>query len=289
MELRVSNATRETRVAIDKDFRSSGVVEELERSAAEALEEQVAERTAKLQETIADLEAFSYSVSHDLRTHVGTLRGLALLLQRDSAGQINDKGKRYLDGIIATAGRMDRFIEDILILSRVARDDSNLQPLDVERIVRSVIGSSPAFQPPRAEIQLRAPLPLVLGHETALTQCISNLLSNAVKFVAPGTLPRIRVWVERRPEYVRLWFCDNGIGIAPRDHTQLFGAFQRLDSSYEGTGLGLAIVKRAAERMGGCVGVESELGKGSRFWVHLKSADQVVPQPACGILWKMGQ
>lgn len=289
MELRVSNATCEARVAIDKEFHFRGAIGDLEPSVAETLEEQVAERTAKLQETIADLEAFSYSVSHDLRAHVGTLRGLALLLRRDSAGQMNDKGRRYLESIIATAGRMDRFIQDILMLSRVARDDLDLQSLDVERIVSSVIGSSTAFQPPRAEIEIRAPLPSVLGHETALTQCLSNLLSNAVKFIAPGTLPRVRVWAERRGESVRLWFCDNGIGIAPRNHAQLFDAFQRLDSTYEGTGLGLAIVKRAAERMEGTVGVESELGKGSRFWVQLKSAEPVLPAPPGGILWKMGQ
>jgi signal transduction histidine kinase len=111
----------------------------------------------------------------------------------------------------------------------------------------------------------------VLGNETALTQCLSNLLGNAVKFVVHGTVPRVQIWAEERGRHVRLWFGDNGIGIAPKQHERLFNSFHRLNSDYEGTGIGLAIVKKAAERMGGCVGVESDLGKGSRFWVQLKS------------------
>jgi len=103
---------------------------------------------------------------------------------------------------------------------------------------------------------------------------LTNLLSNALKFVPPGVQPRVQVWTETLPQYVRLWVEDNGIGIASENMDRIFGIFQRLHprDQYPGTGMGLAIVKRAAERMGGRAGVESVPGRGSRFWVDLKPA-----------------
>ena len=125
---------------------------------------------------------------------------------------------------------------------------------------------------------MEEPLPWVLGNEAALTQCCSNLLSNAVKFVAPGVSPRVRVWGESlpgcagAPDRVRVWFADNGIGIAPELHGHVFKLFHRLESDYDGTGVGLAVVRKAVEKMGGKVGFESEAGKGSRFWLELAAA-----------------
>jgi len=114
----------------------------------------------------------------------------------------------------------------------------------------------------------------VRGREVRVTQCISNLLGNAVKFVRPGEQPQVRVWTEHRYQFVRLWVEDDGIGIAPEDCDRIFQIFSRVhhESAYEGTGIGLSIVKKAIERMGGRVGVESELGKGSRFWMELPKA-----------------
>ena len=101
-----------------------------------------------------------------------------------------------------------------------------------------------------------------------------NLVANAVKFVSPGVAPKVNIWTERRGDFVRVWFEDNGIGIAPDDHQRVFGLFERMYSSekYPGTGIGLAIVKKGIERLGGEVGVESELGQGSRFWFELPAA-----------------
>jgi signal transduction histidine kinase len=126
----------------------------------------------------------------------------------------------------------------------------------------------------------------MLGNEAALTQCFSNLLGNALKFVAPGTRPQVRVWAERVggpkaetqdsqpaiPSTVRLSFADNGIGIPKDAHERIFKMFQRLDKSYDGTGVGLTVVRKAVEKMGGKVGLESEPGRGSRFWIELKTA-----------------
>ena len=115
-----------------------------------------------------------------------------------------------------------------------------------------------------------------MGHGASLTQCISNLLENAVKFVAPGVKPQLRVYAEPVDHKMRLWFEDNGIGIDKAGQTKLFEMFQRVHGNhqYEGTGIGLAIVRKAVDRMNGEVGVESEVGKGSRFWLQLRKADE---------------
>jgi signal transduction histidine kinase len=129
----------------------------------------------------------------------------------------------------------------------------------------------PEFQEPRAGIRIDGPLKTVRGHEAYLTQCVTNLLDNAVKFVPAGRKPAVRIWSESIDGQVRLWIEDNGIGIAKEAQERVFGIFQRVhaESTYPGTGIGLAIVRRAVERMGGAVGVESEPGHGSRFWVRL--------------------
>ena len=117
-------------------------------------------------------------------------------------------------------------------------------------------------------------LPKVLGAEASLAQCISNLLINAVKFVAPQTRPCVKIRAETIGEDIRLWVEDNGIGIAPKDHARIFKMFEQVDhsSAYEGLGMGLAIVRKAVDRMGGQFGVESEAGRGSKFWIQLKGA-----------------
>jgi signal transduction histidine kinase len=123
-----------------------------------------------------------------------------------------------------------------------------------------------------ADVQVAEPLPRVRASRPALTQTLSNLLGNAVKFVAPGTTPRVRVHGEAKGPRVRIWVEDNGIGIAPGNLEKIWGMLERLNPSYEGTGVGLSIVRKAVERMGGSTGVESELGKGSRFWIELPRA-----------------
>ena len=105
-------------------------------------------------------------------------------------------------------------------------------------------------------------------------QCISNLLCNAIKFVPVGRIPRVKVWTEPSNGHVRLWVQDNGIGILPNDQGRIFDIFSRVKTkgTYEGNGIGLNMVKKAVEKMGGRVGVESEPGRGSRFWIELESA-----------------
>lgn len=238
-----------------------------------SLEKTVEERTARLRETVHELEAFSYSVAHDLRAPLRAMNSYAQLLRDDYAGCLDDTGRDYLRHISSSAERLDTLIQDVLNYTRIVRAPAELQPIDLDRLVRDIIHSYPDFQPPRAEIEIDGTLPRVLGHEGFLTQCISNLLGNAVKFVKPGQKPHVRIWahLKRGGEIVRLWFEDNGIGIAPENHERVFRMFERIHSTdqYEGTGIGLSIVKKAVERMGGKIGFESELGKGSDFWIEL--------------------
>jgi signal transduction histidine kinase len=140
-------------------------------------------------------------------------------------------------------------------------------------LINEIVTTYPDLQPARCDIQVVGSLPRVQANAAALTQVISNLLDNAVKFAKPGAFPRVRIRAEELDGWVRLWFEDEGIGIDGRAHKRIFGIFESLHphGAYEGTGIGLAIVRRAVERMAGKVGVQSEPGKGSRFWVELKA------------------
>jgi len=234
--------------------------------------ERTIERTAKLYEMIGELEAFSYSVAHDLRAPLRAIHGYAEVLREECEDRVSAGATRILELMMGAAHSMDCLIQDVLALSRLTRADLKLEPLNLQQLLQGILDSCAAFQAPMAEIHAQPPFPAITGNPIALTQCVSNLLSNAVKFVAPGVVPRVDIWAEQKDGVVRLWFADNGIGIAEQHQPKIFGMFQRVSGKYEGTGLGLAIVSRAVLRMGGRVGVESELGKGSRFWLELPAS-----------------
>jgi PAS domain S-box-containing protein len=236
------------------------------------LEQTVAERTEVLRTTVAELEAFSYSIVHDMRAPLRAMQSFAKILADDCAPQVGPEGKDYIRRIITSADRMDKLIQDVLSYSQVARKELRIERVDVEKLLRGMLESYPLFQPPNAEVQVEGRLPEVMANEAALTQCFSNLIGNAVKFVRPGRAPRVRVWAESKDDRVRLLVQDNGIGIAKDAQQRIFGIFQRLSKQYEGTGIGLAIVRKAVERMGGQAGLRSEPGQGSTFWVELRQA-----------------
>ena len=266
---------------------------------ARELERQVAERTAELRELVQELESFSYSVSHDLRSPLRAMIGFGLMALEKGGDRLDAETQEYLERIVSAAQRADRLVRDVLSYSRVSRANFQLAPVDLEKLLREVIAQNEQFQAPQVEIEWQAPLLKVMAHEPSLAQCVTNLLANAVKFVLPATTPRIKIWTEAvpakgggdvsspasagkggitgdetSPPLVRIWFEDNGIGIDPANQGRIFSIFERVHSveQYEGTGVGLAIVRKNVERMGGSVGVESEPGIGSRFWIHLKAA-----------------
>ena len=245
------------------------------RDHAEKLEETVANRTAELREANAELEAFGYSLSHDMRGPLRAILSFTQFVMEDGSPGLSPTARSYLEKVSSAAHRLDRLILDVLDFSRLTRTQANLGPVDLEKLVRDIIHERPELQPPAAEVRIEGPLPAVRGDEASLTQCLTNLLGNAVKFVPRGATPQVRVYCEPKGDQVRLWVEDNGIGIEQQAQSRVFDLFQRgrQSNEYEGTGLGLAIVRKAAGRMGGTVGVDSELGKGSRFWLQLTRAE----------------
>lgn len=241
---------------------------------ATLLEQKVQERTQSLRDAIAQMEEFSYTVSHDLRAPLRAMNTYAQALVEDFGPQLDATARHYLERIQRSSQRMEKLTHDVLTYSRLARSEINLAPVDVDALLRDMLYQYAEFQPPHADIKMKRPLHDVLGHEVSLGQCVANLLTNAVKFVAPGVQPRIRIHTELAGGAVRLWIADNGIGIDPQYQSRLFQVFERLHDRqhYEGTGIGLAIVRKAVDKMGGRCGVESDGTHGSRFWIELPPA-----------------
>lgn len=239
------------------------------------LEKRVEERTAQLQETNSQLESFIYSVAHDLRTPLRSIRGFAEILEEDCGPKIDEQGRKHINRIIRASGEMDDLIKDLLEYSRVSRDRVELAPVQLDELFSELrLQLESEIQEKNASVSIQPHLPTVLAHEPTLRQTFANLLSNALKFVKPGEKPDVRIYSEVIGENrVRVWVEDKGVGIEPEHHDRIFGVFERLNpETYGGTGIGLAIVRRAIERMGGRVGVQSELEQGSRFYVELRKA-----------------
>ena len=226
----------------------------------------------ELLEKNGQLEAFSYSISHDMRAPLRHMKSFADVVLEDCADKIDPRSKSYLERIVSSADQLDRLIDDVLAYSRISSEQTKPAAFDLDKMTREMIAAYPHLR--EADIEIVASSAQVRGYKVALGQCISNLLGNAIKFVPKNIVPQIKVWTESANGRVRLWVQDNGIGISPKDQKIIFDVFTRLHSNkvYEGTGLGLSMVKKAVEKMGGRVGVESELGHGSRFWIELESA-----------------
>jgi len=236
------------------------------------LETRVREKTAELEGNRQDWESFAYSISHDLRSQVRTVFNFTKLLEERLHGKIGDEEQDYLHRLTRAAARISSMIDGVLAFTRVTRAQMQLQEVNLETLVSEVIEASADLQPPAVQVRVEGPLGIVCANPAGLHQCVANLLSNAVKYVPRDETPQVVVRSEARGDYLRLWVEDSGIGIPEEEQAHLFQMFQRMNNArgYEGTGLGLAIVRRAVERMGGKVGVESALGRGSRFWLELK-------------------
>jgi PAS domain S-box-containing protein len=253
----VRMAGSETEITQQKEFQAE-------------LERLVAERTARLQELVGELEHFSYTITHDMRAPLRAMRGFAEM----ASSACDEKGDRELKGFLGkistSAERMDALIRDALNYSRAVRQELPLEDVDAGALLRGMLDTYPEFQPDRARIRFESRLPVVVANAAGLTQIFSNLLGNAVKFVKPGQIPEVRISAERRAGWVRIWVQDQGIGIPKPMLPRVFDMFSRGSRDYEGTGIGLALVRKVAQRMGGRVGVESKEGEGSRFWVDLQ-------------------
>jgi len=238
------------------------------------LEGLVAGRTAELTATNKQLEAFVFSIAHDLRAPLRAMQGFSTLLVERAGASLDETGRDYANRINNSAQFMDAMLIDLLAFSRVSQQQVELTSVSLEMVVNSVLSRfQKEIREKNARIENSGPWPVVLAHAPTLVQVLFNLVGNALKFVAKNAPPVVRLRTEDQHRFIRVWVEDNGPGIAPRHQGQIFRLFARLEGEkYAGTGVGLAIVRKGVERMGGRVGVESGIGQGSRFWFELQKA-----------------
>jgi signal transduction histidine kinase len=222
----------------------------------------------ELQAANQELEAYGYSVSHDLHAPLRSIRGFARALAEDVGADLPANSRAHLDRILAATERMSALIDQILQLSRVGRAEIARQAVDLGAIARDVVVECRAAEPSRqVEVDIAAPLPCSADPVLARI-LVQNLVGNAWKFTRDAPAARIEFW---RDAQGRFTVRDNGAGFPPGAASRLFRPFQRLHgaSEFPGTGLGLASVRRIVERHGGQVGASSTPGHGAAFWFTL--------------------
>jgi signal transduction histidine kinase len=251
-------------------------------SSLQKLNQDLTVRADQLSTANKELESFCYTIAHDLRAPLRAMEGLTAALVDDFGANLDQMGHESADRIRQAASRMDQMIQELLSYSRLSFVQLDLQPIRLDEVIKDAVNQIDYdLRQKKARLQVKRSRYRVLGHQPMLVQVVSNLLTNAVKFCADGMTPEVVVREERRDDFVRVWVEDNGIGIAPEHCERIFRIFERLHDrdKYTGTGIGLAIVQKAIARMGGAVGVESEVGRGSRFWFELKIHVEHDPAP----------
>jgi PAS domain S-box-containing protein len=249
-----------------------------------AMEHELAQRAERLQGTNAELQDFAYTASHDLSEPLRMVASYLGLLERRTAGGLDDKGREYLRQATDGAVRMRHLIDDLLLYSRVANEEPRREQVDLRELVDGVLNVlGPAIEERAARVEVGA-LPILEAEPTQLAQLLQNLIGNAVKFHPAGVTPVVRVAARRTIGGCVVSVSDDGIGIADDDQERIFAMFTRLHGREEfaGTGIGLAICRRIAERHGGRIYVESTLGHGSAFHTLLPDAPAAPGTPRAG-------
>jgi len=235
------------------------------------LEKRVKERTAQLETANKELEAFSYSVSHDLRTPLISIDGFSRILLRRYAAQLDDKALHFLNAIQGCTKEMQQLINDLLVLSRLKRQDFKVSEINIGELAKSVFEELKAITHGRKlRLIMNNPLP-AQGDMSMIREVLVNLLSNAVKFTRKRDVGIIEVGGFEGDGENTYYVKDNGVGFDIQYKDKLFGVFQRLHSAdeYEGTGIGLAIVQRIINRHGGRVWAEGAVDEGATFYFTL--------------------
>ena len=245
--------------------------EALDRLNAE-LEERIAARTAALHAKSRELEAFAYSVAHDLKAPLRGIDGYSQLLLEDYASRLDDEGRGFLQTIQTATDEMNQLIDDILAYSRLERRELKSDRIELAPMINSLIEEKKretAERPIDFVIDVNGAI--VLADASGLAQSLRNYLDNAIKFTGKVSEPCIEVGLKESSESCLLWVRDNGIGFDMKHHDRIFDIFQRLNvtDDYPGTGIGLAIVRKAMERMGGRAWAKSDPGQGATFYLEI--------------------
>jgi signal transduction histidine kinase len=247
------------------------------------LERLVAERTQELQNANRELEAFSYSVSHDLRAPLRGIDGFSCILLENHARELSPEAQGYLKRVRAAAKRMGEVIDDLLQLSKISGRELRRQDVDLSALARAVIASLQQLEPER-NVELVLEEGLIAAADPGLVRILlDNLIGNAWKFTAKVATPRIEIGATPEGGGLRYYVRDNGAGFDMAYAQRLFGAFQRLhsESDFEGTGIGLATVQKIVDRHGGYVWANAVVGSGATFSFTLsKEAAPSLPLPS---------
>lgn len=272
---------RELLATIRSLLRLKAAEQESQRAAEEVrvlnsrLEDRVRERTAKLEAAIEEMEAFSYSVSHDLRAPLRAIHGFSSLLEETEGEVLSDEGKRLLGVIRGNAKQMATLIDDLLAFSRVGKAQLRIGPVDMGALARTAFEETIPDAAARSRISFECgPLAPATGDAALLRLVWSNLIGNAVKYSRQRERPEIRISSEVDGRRTLYRVADNGAGFDMAYAAKLFGVFQRLHgmSEFEGTGIGLALVRRIVHRHGGEVSAVSTVGNGATFAFSLPGA-----------------
>jgi signal transduction histidine kinase len=223
----------------------------------------------------AELERFTYTVSHDLKSPLVTIGGFIGIIEEDIRKGNIDRVPRSTGRIREAARKMRQLLDELLELSRIGRLANPAIEISFGELAREAVelvqGELTARQ---VEVKIEADLPWVFVDRIRIVEVLQNLISNAIKFMGERTDPLIEICVRKTDQQPVFYVRDNGIGIAPEYHERIFGLFNKLDLTSDGTGIGLALVKRIIEVHGGTIWVESALGKGATFFFTLADKNQ---------------
>ncbi len=234
-------------------------------------EKELIKRTTQLEAANKELEAFSYSVSHDLRAPLRAIDGFSRVMLEDYTDKFDDEGKRYLKIIRDNTQKMGQLIEDLLTLSRLGRKQMEISEIDMAKLAKEVFDELKAMTPERTvQLDIKT-LPPVHGDQSMIRQVFVNLISNAIKFTRPREKAVIEIGGMTEGNENVYYVKDNGVGFDMQYVNKLFGVFQRLHSAeeFEGTGVGLALVQRIIHRHGGRVWAEGKVNEGATFYFTL--------------------
>jgi len=252
----------------NRDITKQRQIEESLRGA----QEELGERAAELEAANKELEAFTYSVSHDLRAPLRHVLGYAELLQKQSASILDDKARRYMTMILEASKRMGNLIDDLLSFSRIGRAEARKTAINLDQLAREVIAELGQDAKDRNIAWTIGALPVCYGDRSMLKLVLANLLSNAVKFTRTRAQAKIEIGCAAgKDNQVEVFVTDNGAGFEMQYVNKLFGVFERLHRAeeFEGTGIGLATVQRIIHRHGGTVRAEGAVDQGATFYFSL--------------------